>query len=218
MEANERRDAPSPFARSVGAAAACVVIGLLVCAFTYGARLFDFAPIKAVVALEDHLYDTIHPPVIRFTRKARTVVFVDIDEAALTAWGRRAAAPSNTPRDLIAGLTNAARAAGAAVVFLDFDFRNSLTEKEDEALHDELEAGAHGPRPPADVLLGRPAPGLRDPVRRRRAGGVADGLPDALSIRGAGSPTRRTPLSVSSTPFWPSASGQSHFKLSERGA
>jgi hypothetical protein len=40
---------PSPFARSVGAAAASLVAALFVCAFTYFLRALDFAPLRALV-------------------------------------------------------------------------------------------------------------------------------------------------------------------------
>jgi hypothetical protein len=137
MDADAKREAPSAFARSVGAGAACAVIGVLVCAFTYVARMFDFAPLKAVIVAEDRLYDRLHMPVIHFHDNAKPVVFIDIDDDALAAWPGYQATMTNTPRDLIASLTGEARSGGAAVIYLDFDFRNSL--KEDQALAKELE-------------------------------------------------------------------------------
>jgi CHASE2 domain-containing sensor protein len=140
---------PSPFARSVGAAAASLVAALFVCAFTYFLRALDFAPLRTLVTTEDHLYDAIHSPDVHLLENAHQVVFIDIDDSAVEEWtgqtneGSNApekpnAPLNNTPRGLIAELVTLARSASAAVVFLDFDFRDRLADDDDRAGDDRL--------------------------------------------------------------------------------
>ncbi len=131
-------------ARAFGAGAASFVVALWVCAFTYMLRTLDFAPVSALISQEDHLYDAIHSPDIRLRKYAHRVVFIDIDDAAVGKWSSREEAssprlplPDNTPRALIAQLVKYVRKAQAKVVYLDFDFRDSLTGDED--LKAELE-------------------------------------------------------------------------------
>src|SRR6202044_573706 len=71
------------------------------------------------------------------------VVFIDIDDAAVTRWNRPDAAPppngplpNNPPGKLIAQLAGFARKAEAKVIYLDFDFRNTLADDGD--LYTEL--------------------------------------------------------------------------------
>jgi CHASE2 domain-containing sensor protein len=152
---NARKDAPppSPFARSVGAAMASLVLALLICGFTFLLRAVDFAPLRALVMTEDHLYDAIHAPDVRLLKNAHQVVFIDIDDNAVEKWTGRAnkdlnsserpkPSRNNTPHGLIAELAGLARKASAAVVFLDFDFRDRLADDidrdGDRSLHDEL--------------------------------------------------------------------------------
>jgi CHASE2 domain-containing sensor protein len=134
---------PSADARAWGAGAACLAIALLVCGFTYVLRALDFAPLRDLIIKEDHLYDMIHSPDIHLLSGAHTVVFIDIDDAAVTRWDRADDAPppnrplpNNTPRKLIAQLAGFARDAQAKVIYLDFDFRNTLAD--DGQLRDEL--------------------------------------------------------------------------------
>jgi CHASE2 domain-containing sensor protein len=134
---------PSPDARAVGAGAASLTVALLVCLFTYFLRAVDFAPLRALIIEEDHLYDVIRPPDVRPLKNAHRVVFIDIDDGAVTKWNTpdngpppSAPLPNDTPRKLIARLAGFARDAHAKVIFLDFDFRDSLPD--DSALHDEL--------------------------------------------------------------------------------
>jgi CHASE2 domain-containing sensor protein len=134
---------PSADARAWGAGAACLAIALLVCGFTYVLRALDFAPLRDLIIKEDHLYDMIHSPDIRLLSGAHTVVFIDIDDAAVTRWDRPDDAPpsngplpNNTPRKLIGQLAEFARKAQAKVIYLDFDFRNTLPD--DGYLHDVL--------------------------------------------------------------------------------
>ena len=136
---------PSADARAWGAGAACLAVALLVCGFTYVLRALDFAPLRDLIIKEDHLYDMIHSPDIHLLNGAHTVVFIDIDDAAVTRWNRQDNAPpptgpvplpNNTPRKLIAQLAGFARDAQAKVIYLDFDFRNTLPD--DGQLHDEL--------------------------------------------------------------------------------
>src|SRR3984957_17402284 len=134
---------PSADARAWGAGAACLAIALLVCGFTYVLRALDFAPLRDLIIKEDHLYDMIHSPDIHLLSGAHTVVFIDIDDAAVTRWDRPDNAPppngplpNNTPRKLIAQLAGFARKAEAKVIYLDFDFRNTLADDGD--LHAEL--------------------------------------------------------------------------------
>jgi CHASE2 domain-containing sensor protein len=134
---------PSANARAVGAGAASLVIALSVCLFTYALRTLDFAPVRALVIKEDHLYDAIHSPDVSLLKNAHRIVFIDIDDEAVRKWntpegGSPSSAPlfNDTPRKLIAQLAKFARAAQAKVVFLDFDFRNSVPDDKD--LHDEL--------------------------------------------------------------------------------
>ena len=140
---------PSPFARSVGAAAASLVAALFVCAFTYFLRALDFAPLRTLVTTEDHLYDAIHSPDVHLLENAHRVVFIDIDDNAVEEWTGQANEDSkspekpdlplnNTPRGLIAELVTLARSASAAVVFLDFDFRDRLADDDDRAGDDRL--------------------------------------------------------------------------------
>jgi CHASE2 domain-containing sensor protein len=136
---------PSADARAWGAGAACFAIAVLVCGFTYALRALDFAPLRDLIIKEDHLYDIIHSPDIHLLPGAHTVVFIDINDAAVTRWDRADDAPpptgpqtlpNNTPRQLIGQLAGFARAAQAKVIYLDFDFRNTLPD--DGRLHDEL--------------------------------------------------------------------------------
>jgi CHASE2 domain-containing sensor protein len=134
---------PSADARAWGAGAACLAIALLVCGFTYVLRALDFAPLRDLIIKEDHLYDMIHSPDIHLLSGAHTVVFIDIDDAAVTRWNRPDDAPppngplpNNTPRKLIAQLAGFARKAEAKVIYLDFDFRNTLADDGD--LYTEL--------------------------------------------------------------------------------
>lgn len=154
MNARKNSPLPSPFAKSVGAAAASLVLALFVCAFTYLLRAVDFAPLRALVMTEDHLYDAIHSPDVRILKNAHQVVFIDIDDNTVEEWTGQAdkddpnsaekprPSRNNTPRGLIAELTGLARSASAAVVFLDFDFRDRLADgidrEGDRSLHDEL--------------------------------------------------------------------------------
>jgi CHASE2 domain-containing sensor protein len=144
-----KNGSPSPFARSVGAAAASLVAALFVCAFTYFLRALDFAPLRTLVTTEDHLYDAIHSPDVHLLENAHQVVFIDIDDSAVEEWtgqtneGSNApekpnAPLNNTPRGLIAELVTLARSASAAVVFLDFDFRDRLADDDDRAGDDRL--------------------------------------------------------------------------------
>ena len=119
---------PSPFARSVGAAAASLVAALFVCAFTYFLRALDFPPLRALVTTEDHLYDAIHSPDVHLLKNAHRVVFIDIDDETVSKWNApdgapppSAPLPNNTPRKLIAQLAKFARDAHSKVIFLDFD-------------------------------------------------------------------------------------------------
>ena len=131
---------PSADARAWGAGAACLAIALLVCGFTYVLRALDFAPLRDLIIKEDHLYDMIHSPDIRLLSNAHRVVFIDINDAAVTRWDRPDDAPppngppplpNNTPRKLIAQLAGFARKAEAKVIYLDFDFRNTLPDDGD---------------------------------------------------------------------------------------
>ena len=93
---------PSADARAWGAGAACLAIALLVCGFTYVLRALDFAPLRDLIIKEDHLYDMIHSPDIHLLSGAHTVVFIDIDDAAVTRWNRPDdAPPPNGPRRTI---------------------------------------------------------------------------------------------------------------------
>jgi CHASE2 domain-containing sensor protein len=131
---------PSADARAWGAGAACLAIALLVCGFTYVLRALDFAPLRDLIIKEDHLYDMIHSPDVRLLPGAHTVVFIDINDAAVTRWDRPDDAappdgpltlPNNTPRQLIGQLAGFARAAQAKVIYLDFDFRDTLRDDGD---------------------------------------------------------------------------------------
>jgi hypothetical protein len=147
-----RKDAPppSPFARSLGAAAAGLVIALFVCAFAYLLRALDFAPLRELIVTEDQLYDAFHAPEIHLLNNAHRVVFIDIDDTAAEKWStppnedrqspERPKPPNNTPRGLIAELTDLARGASAAVIFLDFDFRDRLADDGDRRAEDSLKA------------------------------------------------------------------------------
>ncbi len=140
MKKTEQRSAD---ARAVGAGAACLAVALLVCGFTYVLRAVDFGPLRALIMEEDHLYDVIRAPEVRPLKNAHRVVFIDIDDETVKTWNTpdgappsNAPLPNNTPRKLIAQLARFARDAHAKVIFLDFDFRNSLPDDAD--LHDEL--------------------------------------------------------------------------------
>jgi hypothetical protein len=79
----------------------------------------------------------------------RRVVFIDIDDDAAQKWStppnggpqspEKAKPRNNTPRGLIAELTKLARNGSAAVIFLNFDFRDPMTDDDgDRRLHAEL--------------------------------------------------------------------------------
>jgi CHASE2 domain-containing sensor protein len=134
---------PSADARAVGAGAACLAVALLVCVFTYVLRAVDFGPLRALIMEEDHLYDVIRAPDVRPLKNAHRVVFIDIDDETVRKWNTpdgapppSAPLPNNTPRKLIAQFAKFARDAHSKVIFLDFDFRNSLPD--DDELHAEL--------------------------------------------------------------------------------
>ena len=140
MKKTQQRSAD---ARAVGAGAACLAVALLVCGFTYVLRAVDFGPLRALIMEEDHLYDVIRAPEVRPLKNAHRVVFIDIDDETVKTWNTpdgappsNAPLPNNTPRKLIAQLARFARDAHAKVIFLDFDFRNSLPDDAD--LHAEL--------------------------------------------------------------------------------
>jgi hypothetical protein len=92
-----KNGSPSPFARSVGAAAASLVAALFVCAFTYFLRALDFAPLRTLVTTEDHLYDAIHSPDVHLLENAHQVVFIDIDDSAVEEWTGQTNEGSNAP-------------------------------------------------------------------------------------------------------------------------
>lgn len=77
---------PAPFARSVGVAAAGLVISLFVLGFTYLLRALDFAPLRELIVAEDRFYDAFHAPEIRLLNNAHRVVFIDIDDVAAEKW------------------------------------------------------------------------------------------------------------------------------------
>lgn len=142
MNAGKNAPPPSPLARSTGVAAAGFVIALFVLGFTYLLKELNFAPLRALIVTEDHLYDALHSPDIHLLQHAHRVVFIDIDDEAVEKWTtnpNKALQPSgnpkppanNTPRGLIAKLTASARDASAAVIFLDFDFRDRLPDDDD---------------------------------------------------------------------------------------
>ena len=145
---NVRMNAPpSAIARAAGTAMAGLVVAVIVLGFTYLLRMLDFGPLQELVAAEDYVYDSFHSPEIHLLSNAHRVVFIDIDDNAARKWSvapnddpqspaSQESLPNNTPRGLIAKLTELARSASAAVVYLDFDFRNRLPDDPD--LHDEL--------------------------------------------------------------------------------
>jgi hypothetical protein len=149
----------SPMARAVGACAACIMIGVVVCLTCYLLRAVDFAPLRALIAFEDRLYVDLVTPRIELGEAFHPVVFVDVDDEAIHRWGPAQAITEGTPRALIAELTHVIRGGGAAVIFLDYDFRNSLAD--DAALSAELAGPSavpvllpkyleHGGPPPCD--------------------------------------------------------------------
>ncbi len=77
---------PAPFARSIGVAAAGLVISLFVLGFTYLLRALDFAPLRELIVAEDRFYDAPHAPEIRLLNNAHRVVFIDIDDVAAEKW------------------------------------------------------------------------------------------------------------------------------------
>jgi hypothetical protein len=61
----------SPLARSIGAATACLIVGLLVCVAVYLLRALNFAPLSALVSFEDRLYLSIAPPALALLTPTR---------------------------------------------------------------------------------------------------------------------------------------------------
>jgi hypothetical protein len=124
------------------------MIALGVCLISYALRGVHFSPLARLVSFEDQLYDIVFNPKAIFQENAAPIVFVDIDDDAIGFWRSQnagavseadSAVYNNTPRALIARLTHEMRAAGAAVIYLDFDFRSHLRDRDDEeTLHAEL--------------------------------------------------------------------------------
>jgi CHASE2 domain-containing sensor protein len=146
----------SPLARSVGACAACMTVGLLICAATYILRGVDFGPLRSLVSFEDQVYNKVVPPTVDLKSGFRPIIFIDIDDSAIEQWEtvsdkseatERSQIPrptqvqgaaGGTPRALIAQLVHILRQAGTSVIFLDLDFRNELPN--DSVLRKELVA------------------------------------------------------------------------------
>jgi CHASE2 domain-containing sensor protein len=123
-------------------------ISALVCILTYGLRCADFAPLRELIAFEDRAYRVLSPPsAVQLPPNFASIVFVDIDDNTLnnlhlpafstSCPGSTSDRPSGseaspnpaagTPRGIIAAIVKVMRAAHARVVFLDYDFRNSLS-------------------------------------------------------------------------------------------
>jgi CHASE2 domain len=120
----------------VGACAACITVGILICVLTYSLRAVDFGPLRALISLEDRFYTALNPPLLDLNPGFHPIIFVDIDDRAVSNWDREQAAATGTPRGLIAQLVRIARKEEASVIFLDYDFRYRLPE--DMELQEEL--------------------------------------------------------------------------------
>ena len=138
----------SPLARSIGAATACLIVGLLVCVGVYLLRAVNFGPLSALVSFQDRLYTILAPPALKLLPAAHPVIFLDIDDEALRRWGTAGSGSGGTPRKLIAQLVSVLRDANASVIFLDFDFSSHLPDDQDLA----TELARHSKTP---VLLPR---------------------------------------------------------------
>lgn len=144
-----------------GEVGASGMTAFLIAMLTFALQLLDFQPLANLVAWEEQAYQSFSREIPHYDDAAppRPVVFIDIDEAAVRGWRSTGFTPScsankvepkvaagyatgsdpasGTPRGLIAILTAALRRAGVAVIYLDFDLRNTLPD--DDLLAAELQ-------------------------------------------------------------------------------
>lgn len=129
VSGSRRREA---IARSAGVFAASFMIGVLAILVTASLALNNFAPLQPLEAIDDQLFLGLAPPppLDERTLHLHRVIFVDIDDGAVEGgYGR-------TSRSLLAKLISLLRAANPAVIFVDIDLRDKLSD--DQTLSDEL--------------------------------------------------------------------------------
>jgi hypothetical protein len=132
----EHHQIHTPLARAFGAFAAGVTVGMSICLLTYLLRAANFGPLRELVSREDRLYGEMISQDLTLWKGFHPVIFIDFDDDAMHGLGATGQAATGTPRALIAQATHAARQAGAAVIFLDYDLRNHSPG--DDALRQEL--------------------------------------------------------------------------------
>ena len=146
-------DASTPFAKARKAGMQAFIIAVVVCIGTYTLRLTNFGPLDRLVKSEEQAYLKSIPEPLTASGPVHPLIFVDINDKALTQWrptafrtscGTEVAGPASfqtpraaagTPQRLLAELVAAIRG-HAGVIILDIDLRTPHADF--EALAQEL--------------------------------------------------------------------------------
>lgn len=140
------------FAEAAASFVGSVFLSLLLGQFLSWTRDANFVPLAALDAIDrdvSQLLTTTPKLGVPLAGEFRRVVFLDVDDDTMTRYVAHeldgftcadcAFAPGqSTPRDLLAELVARVRAAGARVVFVDIDLRDSRAPAGDARLRDEL--------------------------------------------------------------------------------
>ena len=110
------------------------LVGLLIFFIFFTLRKINFEPINYLLFVDaqisNHLFVLPKPS----DPGTRSVIFIDIDNQSMNQHGNKLG--SRTPRTMLAELLRISRDAGASVIFLDTDLRDSLPG--DRELRNEL--------------------------------------------------------------------------------
>ena len=144
---------PRSFAKALHAGIQAFIIAVIVCVGTYALRDANFGPLDQLVKSEEWAYLNSIPEPLKARGAVHPLIFVDIDDEALTQWrpaafrtscGTEVAGPAafqtprpaaGTPQRLLAELIALIRA-HAGVIILDIDLRTPHADY--EALAQEL--------------------------------------------------------------------------------
>jgi CHASE2 domain-containing sensor protein len=119
--------------------ASSMAIGIMIMLIVMVIRVSDFGPFKYMIMLDNMLLDKLSVSMglpKPLNQSFKPVIFVDIDKETMNL--RNYPFGSKTPRSLQAELLKTVRNAGAAVVFVDIDVRDSLSNDDDGILRSEL--------------------------------------------------------------------------------
>ncbi|HBL53337.1 MAG TPA: hypothetical protein DDZ34_04730 [Syntrophaceae bacterium] len=90
----------------------------------------NFNPIMYIIELDTLIYQYITPPQVISEERAKRIIFVDIDDGSICRL-KDYVPGMKTPRSLQASLLGKVKDASAAVVFMDFDYRECGSGDED---------------------------------------------------------------------------------------